>query len=206
MRTLCLLVAIALIGVVLSGCSGNKEILAQRERQISDLEAEMTQLEGKLTGEKNRADGLHADLQRALADLEKKEKLWLEKENKLSKISLPDAVTFALGSTRLTKEGREILDRIWGVLEQYPDHWIMIEGHTDNVPIAEQFKNIYRSNWELSSARSHTVLYYLLMKHNVDPDRLSAVGYGEYQPVADNETEEGKMKNRRVVIAVRATM
>ena len=206
MRTVNLISIIVLVGAMLIGCSGNKKMLAQRDQQISDLEVELQQSERKLTEEKNRADKLHADLQKALADLERKEKLWLEKEKELSKISLPDAVTFASGSTKLTKEGKEILDKIWGVLAQYPKHRIVIEGHTDNVPIAEEFKNRFRSNWELSSARAHAVLHYLRMKHNADPTRLSAVGYGEYQPIADNETDEGKMKNRRVVIAVRLTM
>jgi chemotaxis protein MotB len=192
--------------MLLAGCSGNKELLAQREMQISDLEGEIEQLKGKMADEKNRADKLHADLEKALTDLEKKEKLLLEQKEKLSKITLPDAVTFASGSARLTGEGKEILDRIWGVLGEYPDHRIMVEGHTDNVPIAEKYKYKYKSNWELSSARAHAVIHYLRMKHNADPDRLSAVGFGEYMPAADNETEEGKARNRRVVIAVRAGM
>jgi len=200
------MVLIVAIAMMLFGCSGNKKMLAQREQQVSDLEGELQQLESRLADEKNRSDKLHADLKKALADLEKKEKLWLEEEKGLSKISIPDAVTFTSGSTRLTKEGMEILDKMWGVLEQYPKHRIIIEGHTDNVQLTERLKNRYRSNWELSSGRAHAVLHYLLTKHKADPIRLSAVGYGEYQPIADNSTDEGKMKNRRVVIAVRTTM
>jgi chemotaxis protein MotB len=206
MRKVTLAVVIALIGTLLIGCSGNKKMLAQREQQISDLEEDLRQMDNKLAEEKIRADKLHADLQKALADLEKKEKLWLEKEKTLSKISMPDAVTFASGSTKLTQKGMEILDTVWSVLTQYPEHHIIIEGHTDNVQLTERLKTRFKSNWELSSGRAHAVLHYFITKHKADPARLSAVGFGEYQPIADNDTDEGKEKNRRVVIAVRTTV
>jgi chemotaxis protein MotB len=181
-------------------------MLAQREQQVSDLEAELQQLESRLADERNRSEKMHADLKKALADLEKKEKLWLEKEKGLSKISIPDAVTFASGSTKLTRAGMDILDTTWGVLAKYPKHRIIIEGHTDNVQLTERLKKRFESNWELSSGRAHAVLHYLITKHKADPTRLSAVGYGEHQPIADNSTDAGKSKNRRVVIAVRTTM
>lgn len=204
MRHLMLVLTLVLVGAMLTGCSGNKKLLAQREQELTDLQADLDMLEKNLTTEKERSEKLHADLQKALADLEKKDKLLLQREKELSTITIPDAVTFASSSTRLTKEGREILDRIWGVLADYPDHMIMVEGHTDDVGIAEEFKGRYASNWELSSARAHAVVHYLANKHGADPKRLSAIGYGEYQPVADNTIPEGRAKNRRVVIAVRA--
>jgi chemotaxis protein MotB len=203
MRTARLVALIALAALLLAGCSGNKKMLAQKDQQISDLEGDMQQLKGQLTTEKNRAAKLDEDLKRALADLEKNKKLCLEEKEGLTKITLPEAVTFASGSTRLTKEGKDILDRIWSVLGEYPDYNIMIEGHTDNVRIAEKFRTIYRTNWELSSARAHAVLHYLCTKYKADPARLAAVGYGEYRPIADNGTKEGRAQNRRVVIAVR---
>jgi len=76
--------------------------------------------------------------------------------------------------------------------------------YTDDVQIAERFTGRYASNWELSSARAHAVVHYLTKNQGADPERLSAIGYGEYQPVADNTTPEGRAENRRVVIAVRA--
>ncbi len=206
MRALTVALLAAFVVMSLAGCSGNKKMLAQKDQQISDLENEMRQLESSMMEEKNRADRLNEDLKKALADLEKNKKLMLEQKEGLSKITLPDAVAFASGSNKLTKEGKEILDRIWGVLAEYPDRRIMIEGHTDNVPIAVKFRNKYRSNWELSSARAHTVLHYLMTKHKADPKRLSAVGYGEHQPIASNETKDGRETNRRVVIAVRDKM
>jgi chemotaxis protein MotB len=205
MRKYPLIVLLLVAGMLLAGCS-NKKMIAEKDQQISDLEGEIQQLRGQVAEEKERAERLHADLQEALADLEKKEKLWLEEKEGLSKITLPEAVTFASGSNNLTKEAKEILDKIWGVLAQYPEYRILIEGHTDNVPIAEKYKNKYKSNWELSSARAHSVLHYLRAKYETEPERLTAVGYGEYHPIATNETEGGKAKNRRVVIAVRYKM
>ncbi|MDK2959817.1 MAG: chemotaxis protein MotB, partial [Bacillota bacterium] len=77
-----------------------------------------------------------------------------------------------------------------------------VEGHTDNLPI-----NTYRfpSNWELSTARATTVVRYLAEKHGIPPDRLSAAGYGEWRPVAPNDTPEHRAQNRRVDIVVLRT-
>ena len=204
MRTFSIALVFIMFSVAITGCSGNKKLLARQDQELADMETELELLGKSLKAEKERSEALHADLQKALADLEMKEKLYLKRELELSTVTIPDAVTFASSSTRITKEGMEILDTIWGVLSEYPDHIIMVEGHTDDVQIAERFKDRYASNWELSSARAHAVLHYLTRKHGADPKRLSAIGYGEYQPIADNETPEGRKINRRVVIAVRA--
>jgi chemotaxis protein MotB len=204
MRIFSIIMTLILFSAVMTGCSGNKKLLAQQEQDITDMQAELELLEKSLTTEKERSEGLNADLQKALADFEANKKLCLQMEQELTTVTIPDEVTFASSSTRITKEGKDILDKIWGVLSQYPGYMIMVEGHTDDVQIAEKFKNRYASNWELSSARAHAVLHYLIQKHGADPKRLSAIGYGEYQPIADNKTPEGQKMNRRVVIAVRA--
>ena len=76
---------------------------------------------------------------------------------------------------------------------------IIVEGHTDNVPIRTF---LYPSNWELSVARAVSVTRYLVEEHNMDPERFLATGYGEYHPIADNETAEGRARNRRVSIVI----
>jgi chemotaxis protein MotB len=78
------------------------------------------------------------------------------------------------------------------------DNKVVVEGHTDNVPIHNRFFN---SNWELSSARSFSVLYFL-MNWNIDPERLIAHGFGEYRPILSNDTEENRAKNRRIEITI----
>ena len=79
------------------------------------------------------------------------------------------------------------------------DNFIRIEGHTDNVPMNSEE---YRSNWDLSAARAANVVRLFTTKSNLAPEKLIAVGYGEYRPVEDNSTEEGRAKNRRIDIIV----
>ncbi len=202
MRKFQLIVLLTVAVMLVAGCS-NKKLIAEKDQQIADLEGEVMELKGQVAEEKERAERFNADLKEALADLEQKERLWLEEKEGLTKITLPEAMTFTSGSVKLTQEAKDILDKIWSVLAKYPEYWILIEGHTDNVQILEKYKNKYKSNWELSSARAHSVLHYLREKYEADPERLKAVGYGEYQSIATNETDDGKAKNRRVVIAVR---
>jgi chemotaxis protein MotB len=116
---------------------------------------------------------------------------------------MPSAATFASGSTELTDEGKAIIDTIWSVLTKYPDRDIFIEGHTDSIPIGPVLRQRYDSNWALSAARAVAVLQYVLSKYEAEAIRLGAVGYGEFRPVADNSTEEGRTLNRRCVISVR---
>ncbi len=108
-------------------------------------------------------------------------------------------VLFDSGKAKLRKESYPILDKVVAVLkEKVPENEIGIEGHTDNEPIKYSRWN---TNWELSAQRALSVLYYL-EKEGIPSDKLSAVGYGEYRPIASNATAEGKQFNRRVEIVV----
>lgn len=185
-----------------TGCSSNKELIAQQEQQIGELQSQVSNLEGQLAAEKQRASDLNSDLESALAEYKQKEQVLLEKVDNLSVITMSESMMFSSGGVRLTQKATEVLDKIVEVLGQYPDREIRIEGHTDNVGIALEFQERFRSNWELSTARATSVLHYLRRKHNISPDRLAAVGYGEYRPVGDNSTPEGRSSNRRVVIQV----
>lgn len=112
-------------------------------------------------------------------------------------ITLPDIFLFNSGSAELNKDANKVLDKLAETLRKMGGK-ISIEGHTDNVPIqSEKIK----SNWELSTLRALSVLQYLI-DSGIAPERLSATGFGEYQPIADNNTEEGKAKNRRVEIVI----
>jgi len=109
-------------------------------------------------------------------------------------IHFTDQVLFDSGEAELRPDALAVLDEVAPIMADVPNH-IRIEGHTDNVPINTPR---FPSNWELSTARATNVLQYLLEGEVVDPDRLTAAGYGEYRPVATNETEEGRAQNRRV--------
>jgi chemotaxis protein MotB len=110
-------------------------------------------------------------------------------------------VLFDSGKSKIRTEGEEMLGKVGRILKKVtPDNEIGVEGHTDNEPIKYSG---YKSNWELSTARATEVLHYLVDTTNLNPQKLSATGYGEYRPVASNDTKEGLKKNRRVEIIIR---
>jgi chemotaxis protein MotB len=192
---------LALVAVLAAaGC--NKGLIKEQKAQIADLETKNHALEGELEEQKKMTD----DLNTQLADLQTQEKVLIEEKDGLTQITLDGAASFHSADATLTHDGRETVDRIWSVLQNYPDRRILIEGHADNRPIGANARQFYPSNWELSSARAHSVLHYVENKYGTEPDRLAAVGYGEFNPVADNETREGRAQNRRVVITVGSRM
>jgi chemotaxis protein MotB len=118
-------------------------------------------------------------------------------------IRIPEKILFSAGSDTLTPRAQQALNELATVLRSLqlngPKKRIQIEGHTDNTPVnTSQFP----SNWELSTSRAIQILKYLASHHHISPSQLSAVGYAEYQPIAENSTIEGKQKNRRVDIVV----
>lgn len=118
------------------------------------------------------------------------------------KVNMVDEILFDSGKTTIKSQGVKVLERVGKVLLNVKDQAISIEGHTDNVPIGPELGKRYPTNWELSVARATAVARYLQEKTGVDPSLLSATGYGEYQPIAPNETEQGRAKNRRIEIVL----
>jgi len=114
-------------------------------------------------------------------------------------IMLRDPVGFASGSADLKDQGKEILKDISDVIKNNPSLKVRVEGHTDDVPI---HSNRYGSNWELSSARSLSVVQLLSTQTGIQPQNMSAVGYGEYRPIVPNSSPENRAKNRRIQIFV----
>ena len=114
------------------------------------------------------------------------------------KVSLPSPVLFDSGRAELKKEAILALDEIGKTLKDVPNK-VIVEGHTDNVPVVG---GRYTSNWELSSARAFSVINYFVKNEQINPERLSAYGYGEFRPVAPNDTPENLAKNRRIEISI----
>ncbi|HYE67068.1 MAG TPA: OmpA family protein, partial [Anaerovoracaceae bacterium] len=102
------------------------------------------------------------------------------------------------GSAQIKKENEGTLLEISNMIHVM-DNYIRIEGHTDNIPMNS---DLFPSNWDLSSARAVNVVRLFVNNANASPEKLIAVGYGEYRPIADNATEEGRAKNRRIDIIV----
>jgi len=114
-------------------------------------------------------------------------------------LDVVDKILFASGEAEVKPEGLAVLKRVVEILKDVQDKAIRIEGHTDNVKIGGALAKKYPSNWELSAARALNVARYL-QKQGIDPTLLAAVAYGEYKPIADNGTPEGRAKNRRIAI------
>ena len=113
-------------------------------------------------------------------------------------VNVSNAILFGKESASISREGRSVLKSVGKLLNQL-DNRVVIEGHTDDIPNAY---GQYPTNWELSVGRAVSVLRYLNENEHVDTKRLSAVGYGENQPLAPNNSEENRARNRRVNIVV----
>jgi len=114
-------------------------------------------------------------------------------------ISLADNMLYKSGSYEINSRAAETLSKIAKIIKDYKDYDVLIEGNTDNVPIS---KTNIRNNWDLSALRASSVVQALQNDYGVDPKRLTAGGRGEYNPVATNDTEVGKQRNRRTQIII----
>ena len=158
---------------------GMEDVLSQKKVEDSRLGYLAAVIESILTGyiEQDLVDVRHSD-NRLLVDMK-------------------DKMLFPSGSAQLSRTAVQALRKVSYVLSGLPNH-IQVEGNTDDRPI---HTDEFPSNWELSAARAASVVH-LMTRMGVDPSRMSAIGYGEYRPVADNDSEEGRQKNRRVTLVV----
>jgi len=194
---LALALVIVLLLVTVVGCGHNKR-LAEENRLTGTRLAELEKRLNQIEAEKNKARQEADKLQKELAQLAEKEKLSLQKLDKYTILTLPNTLVFASGSTQLSKDGVSVLAKIADIFKRYPDYEIQVEGHTDNKQIRPESQHKFLTNWELASARATTVVRHLIATHKMDPRKLGAVGYGENRPIAGNDTEQGRAKNRRV--------
>lgn len=114
-------------------------------------------------------------------------------------ISLADNMLFKSGSYKVNDRAKTTLSKIAKIIKDYKDYDVMVEGNTDPVPISRT--NI-RNNWDLSTLRASSIVQILQNDYGVDPSRLTAAGRGEFNPIADNSTEEGRQRNRRTEIII----
>ncbi len=122
----------------------------------------------------------------------------LVKDNRGLIVRMNDSILFDEGSAIIKKNATKTLSEVVDVLSQV-DNKVLIEGHTDSTPINTKE---YPSNWELSTARATNIIGYILRTGKISPKRLSAAGYGEYMPIADNTSSGGRLLNRRVDIII----
>lgn len=192
----------------LVGCASNKpnweyenELLkgrlARLERQYQD---DLRRLEKKKELEVNALEASRDELASQLAGELADYKAKLELTERGLVITFLQEILFDSGKAEIKPEGVAVLSKVAQVVQnQAKGYPIVIQGHTDNVPIRVSG---WKSNWELSAARALAVLHTFEETEGVDPDRLAIMGYGEHKPVADNATTEGQRQNRRVEIVI----
>lgn len=122
----------------------------------------------------------------------------VEIDEKKVRIMFSEPILFDLGKAILKNKARAVLSEVSDLIKNIPNQ-IIVEGHTDNMPILH---GPYRSNWELSMARSLSVVEYFTKGKNISPERFAAAGYGEYRPLQPNDTPEHRALNRRIEITI----
>ena len=181
------------------------ELAAQRARDLVDAQgAEARRLSGRLDqlaaieAEVRERNRIYEEVLARFRSLIDAGRLSVSIVRGRMVINLPQDILFASGSADLGREGRETLGEIASVLKEFDDRTFQVEGHTDDDPISTPR---FPSNWELSAARALSVVR-VLVNQGVSPELVSGAAYGEYQPVATNETEEGQRLNRRIEIVM----
>lgn len=185
--------------------SYDKKILALKD-DIANLNEElsdMKKLTDKQKQELSRMENQASELEKQLDQEIQKGDIRLKKFHNRLVINIDDRISFDSGYANLKKEVLPSLKKIREILSQFPEYSIVVEGHTDNIPMKSQK---FRDNWELSTERALAVLGYLLQDKNLNPVRFSAAGYGEHRPLVSNATKENRALNRRVDIVVIPTV
>ena len=171
-------------------------LLNQKKNELNERECTINELQQMINAQNEKVRKLLSSVKDALLGFSSDELTVREKDGKVY-VAMSDKLLFQSGSARLDKRGEEALGKLAEVLNKQTDIDVFIEGHTDNKPInTVQFKD----NWDLSVIRATSVVRILIKNYNVNPLQIQPSGRGEYMPVDDNETAEGRSKNRRTEI------
>jgi len=178
--------------------------------RVADLETirdqllrSSTELQGQVARKEAELLALHSTQSEIVEGLKKEiadQQVQVEQIKDRLRVEMVDEVLFDSGEATLKPGGVEVLKKVGAALKKVVDRPIEVQGHTDNVPIRGALARRFPTNWELSSARSLNVARFLQEQAGLDPARLSAVAFSEYQPRASNDTDEGRRKNRRIEI------
>ncbi len=175
--------------------------LAEKQEQLEAAEADREQARQELEELEEKQQQLeelreqNKELEQSLAEVKDAEAR-LEGENVI--VTLDSEILFDFGDHRLRSESRQTLEDLAGIIADHQDRMVAVEGHTCTVPVLPESQ--FPSNWHLSAARAVSVVEYLTEEHDLDSEQFFAGGYGEFRPVASNQTEEERVKNRRVEI------
>jgi len=193
LMTVCLLIFVA--GTGLSACKtmspAEYEAMQEKARQADRLAEQLKQLKAA-----------HASMERELKAEIETQRIQIEKlSDREVKMTMQQDILFPSTSIVINQQGRRMLSKIARSLRQAPDAAIKIVGHTDLLPITDpKLRKRFVDNWELSAARAASVARVFIWGENISEERIHVVGRSYVEPVADNRTEEGRQKNRRIEI------
>lgn len=177
------------------------ERLAELEQGLVECRALAQELEERQLSEARMAEAFQ-DMIRELQDEIRAKEVAIESIAGQLKIDILGSILFKPGSRHITPQGLQVLERLLPSLAKLEDRQVYVTGHTDDVDISADYQRFFPSNWELSAARAAAVVRFITEHSAFPPQRLAAVGFGPYQPEADNETPEGRARNRRVELLV----
>ena len=172
------------------------EELDAKEKLLKEREKTLDEMNKVIARQDSITKSLNSILHNALLGFNSDE-LSVEIKNGKVYVSMSDKLLFKSGSSAVEAKGKEALKLLGGVLDKNLDIDILVEGHTDNVPIKT---SVYKDNWDLSVARATSIVRILTSDYKIAPTRMTASGKGEFFPKADNGTAEGRAKNRRTEI------
>jgi chemotaxis protein MotB len=173
-----------------------EKLLHEKESLLSDQEQKLKDLQNKLDKQAETVQKLRNTVANALLGF-KGEDLSVEMRNGKVYVSLSENLLFKSGSAAVDPKGREAINKLAQVLEKNQDIDILVEGHTDNVPL---IPGKFDDNWDLSASRALSIVRILTQDNKVEPKRVTAAGRGSFLPVASNDTPEGRARNRRTEI------
>ena len=185
--------------------SGLTASLEEERQHLKAEEAERARLEQERKAKEEeiaRLTRTQQELSKSLQDEIAKGNITIQQVRDRLTINMVDRVLFDSGKAEIKPAGVKVLKQVADVLKTVTDKQIRIEGHTDNVPISTKLQDRFKTNWELSTARATTVVRFLIDHGGVDRQYLSAVGYAETRPIASNDSEEGRVSNRRIEIVL----
>lgn len=185
------------LNTALAKAEAERARLEQLRKELEKTSQRVKDLEAELSKKERAVRELKEAIAKALAGFEKLD-IKVEYRNGKVYVILPEKLLFASGSIDVDPKGREALIEIGKALNKQPDVQMAIEGHTDNIPM----KGAIKDNWDLSVLRATSIARILIADANMNPKRIQAVGRGDTQPVAGNDTPEGRAKNRRTEIVL----
>jgi chemotaxis protein MotB len=219
-------IAVLAAGIIASGCVSNdtfkkmeadkngeiaaiqkqKAVVEDQKKKLEQENTAMQQAVGSLQQQKaalvaanQQRQQQYDSLVQGLAKEVEKGQLQVRQYKNMLSVDLAEKIFFDSGRAMLKQEGKEVLKKVAEALKGYENKIIRVVGHTDNVKLAKSLQATFPTNWELSVARATSVVRFL-QDTGIPPERLIPAGRGEYEPVAPNDTPEGRQKNRRIEI------